>query len=79
MITINSLELTLSRAGLGEDSIYLSARDRLRLRKDRLDRLILHGIPVDYPTNIHPPPTVVCPGDGSPARPYRADWAVPSP
>ena len=83
-----ALEYALSRIGLGEDTALLAdivgpdeliASETLRRRKFLLDRLIQHAIPVDYPTDIFPAPTVVCPGDGSPARPYRADWAVPSP
>ena len=74
-----ALEYALSRIGLGEDTALLVASETLLRRKLLLDRLHLHGIPVDAPTDIFPPPTVVCPGDGSPARPYRADWAVPSP
>ena len=73
-----ALECALSRIGLGED-IALVASETLLRRKLLLDRLHLHGIPVDAPTDIFPPPTVVCPGDGSAERPYQVEWAVPSP
>ena len=83
-----ALEYALSRIGLGEDTAALEdivgpdeliASETLRRRKFLLDRLRLHGIPVDAPTDIFPPPTVVCPGDGSAERPYQVEWAVPSP
>ena len=85
---ISSLELALSRIGLGEDTALLeaivgidelSASETLRRRKYLLDRFIDHGIPVNVPTDIWPAPTVCCPGNGSPDRPYLADWAAPSP
>ena len=74
-----ALECALSRIGLGEDTALVASETLLRRRKFLLDRLLQHGIPVDYPTDIHPPPTVVCPGDGSAERPYQVEWAVPSP
>ena len=74
-----ALECALSRIGLGEDTALLVASETLLRRKLLLDRLHLHGIPVDAPTDIFPPPTVVCPGDGSAERPYQVEWAVPSP
>ena len=73
-----ALECALSRIGLGEDTALVASETLLR-RKLLLDRLHLHGIPVDAPTDIFPPPTVVCPGDGSAERPYQVEWAVPSP
>ena len=77
-----SLELALARLALGEDTALLeaivgidelSASETLRRRKYLLDRFIDHGIPVNVPTDIWPAPTVCCPGNGSPDRPYLAD------